>query len=87
MKRRRRGRGTILTVSVASSPSCRSGPTARLGGSVWHGLDLTAAATFNGPFTVGHVIEPLTALPTDLASHDYVEQEFSASGTAHAFRG
>ena len=46
----------------------------------------TAAAAFSGPFTVGHVIEPLTALPTDLASHDYVEQEFSAAGTAHAFR-
>jgi Alpha/beta hydrolase domain len=45
-----------------------------------------AAATFKGPFTVGHVIEPLTALPTDLAAHGYVEQEFSAAGTAHAFR-
>lgn len=46
----------------------------------------TAAAVFSGPFTVGHVIEPLTALPTDLAAHGYVEQEFSAAGTAHAFR-
>ncbi len=45
-----------------------------------------AAATFSGPLTVGHVIEPLSALPTNLASHDYVEQEFSAAGTAHAFR-
>src|SRR6185437_2915048 len=44
-----------------------------------------AAATFSGPFTVGKVIEPLTANPPDLASHDYVEQEFSAAGTAHAF--
>jgi Alpha/beta hydrolase domain len=44
------------------------------------------AAAFSGPFTVGKVSEPLTALPTNLASHDYVEQEFSASGTAHAFR-
>ena len=45
-----------------------------------------AAATFSGPLTVGHVMEPLTALPTDLAQHGYVEQEFSAAGTAHAFR-
>ena len=45
-----------------------------------------AAASFSGPFTAGHVIEPLTALPSTLAAHDYVEQEFSASGTAHAFR-
>lgn len=46
----------------------------------------SAAASFSGPFTVGHVIEPLTALPDNLASNGYVEQEFSASGTAHAFR-
>jgi hypothetical protein len=45
-----------------------------------------AAATFTGPLTVGHVIEPLTASPPDLAAHGYVEQEFSAAGTAHAFR-
>jgi Alpha/beta hydrolase domain len=43
------------------------------------------AATFK-PLTGGHVIEPLTALPTDLAEHHYIEEEFSASGTAHAFR-
>jgi hypothetical protein len=44
------------------------------------------AATFTGPLTVGHVLEPITALPTNLDAHDYVEQEFSAAGTAHAFR-
>ena len=43
-----------------------------------------AAAAFS-PLTVGHVIEPLTAMPPNLAAHGYVEQEFSASGTAHAF--
>lgn len=45
-----------------------------------------APATFSGPLTIGHVIEPLSALPTNLAQHNYVEQEFSASGAAHAFR-
>ena len=45
----------------------------------------TAASSFSGPFTAGHVIEPLTALPTNLAANGYVEQEFSAAGTAHAF--
>ncbi len=45
----------------------------------------TAVATFTGPVTTGHTIEPETALPTDLASHGYVEQEFFAGGTAHAF--
>lgn len=44
------------------------------------------AASFGGPLTVGHVEEPLTALPTDLAAHHYIEQEFTAAGTAHAFR-
>jgi Alpha/beta hydrolase domain len=45
-----------------------------------------ASATFTGPVTDGHVIEPLSALPLELAAHGYVEQEFFASGTATAFR-
>jgi hypothetical protein len=45
-----------------------------------------AVATFSGPVTVGYVVEPLSATPLDLASHGYVEQEFFAAGTAHAFR-
>lgn len=44
-----------------------------------------AAARLTGPITVGHVIEPLSAQPLDLAAHGYVEQEFFASGTASAF--
>jgi hypothetical protein len=46
-----------------------------------------AAATLTGPITVGHVIEPLTARPLELAPYGYVQQEFFASGTATAFRG
>ncbi len=45
-----------------------------------------AAAALTGPITVGHVIEPLTARPLELATHGYVEQEFFASGTATAFK-
>jgi hypothetical protein len=45
-----------------------------------------AAAVLSGPITTGHVVEPLSALPSDLAAHGYVEQEFFASGTARAFR-
>ena len=70
---------TVLVTPIAipvSEPAGASGT-----GSIY-----TAAAVFSGPFTAGHVIEPLTALPTDLAAHGYVEQEFSASGTAHAFQ-
>jgi hypothetical protein len=67
----------VAMMSIAAPSSAeRSGE-----GSIYQ-----AAATFSGPFTAGHVIEPLTALPTNLTSNDYVEQEFSASGTAHAFR-
>jgi hypothetical protein len=45
-----------------------------------------AEATLTGPITTGHIIEPLSALPLDLAAHGYVEQEFFASGTATAFQ-
>ena len=46
---------------------------------------LHAAATFSGPVTVGHIIEPLSTRSFALAAHGYVEQEFFASGTATAF--
>jgi hypothetical protein len=45
-----------------------------------------ATASFEEPPNIGHIIEPETALPSDLAAHDYVEQEYFASGTAHAFK-
>ena len=45
-----------------------------------------AAATLTGPVTTGHVIEPVSAIPLDLAAHGYVEQEFFAGGTAMAFK-
>ena len=45
-----------------------------------------SAATLTGPITVGHVVEPLSAQPVDLAASGYVEQEFFASGTATAFK-
>jgi hypothetical protein len=45
-----------------------------------------SAATLTGPVTVGHIVEPLTAQPSDLAANGYVEQEFFASGTATAFK-
>ena len=72
--------GVMVLVTSAVGPL--SDPVEASGtGSIYQ-----APATFSGPFTVGHVIEPLTALPPDLAAHGYVEQEFSAGGTAHEFR-
>ena len=47
---------------------------------------LTASATLTGPITTGHVIEPLSPTPENLAAEGYVQQEFLASGTAEAFR-
>jgi hypothetical protein len=44
-----------------------------------------ATATFTGPITTGHVIEPLSANPLNLAANGYVQQEFFAAGTATAF--
>jgi hypothetical protein len=44
-----------------------------------------AAAVFSTPPDTGHVNEPVSANPTGLADHGYVEQEYFASGTAYAF--
>jgi Alpha/beta hydrolase domain len=44
-----------------------------------------AAATLTGPITTGHIIEPLTGLPSQLSTYGYEEQEYFASGTASAF--
>jgi hypothetical protein len=43
-------------------------------------------ATFTGPITVGHVIEPETGIANGMAAHGYEEQEFFAAGTARALR-
>lgn len=45
----------------------------------------TARALFSGPLVAGTIIEPESARPTGVATYDYVEQEFVASGTANAF--
>jgi hypothetical protein len=73
------GGAMLMVASVAA-------PLPQLAGAASKPSIYQAAATFSGPLTVGHVMEPLTALPTDLAPHHYVEQEFAAAGTAHAFR-
>jgi hypothetical protein len=86
-ERKLRIRGWLLAVSsgvmvlVASVAGPLSEPAQAFGSPSIY----TAASSFSGPFTAGHVIEPLTALPTNLAANGYVEQEFSAAGTAHAF--
>ena len=68
-----------LTTALAAAPVAAPAEAADVASTS------TAVATFTGPVTTGHTIEPETALPTDLAAHGYVEQEFFAGGTAHAF--
>ncbi len=45
------------------------------------------AATLTGPVTTGHIVEPLSVHPPDLAANGYGEHEYFASGTATAFKG
>jgi Alpha/beta hydrolase domain len=45
-----------------------------------------SAATLTGPITVGHIVEPESAHPPDLAANGYEEHEYFASGTAMAFK-
>ncbi len=54
-------------------------------GAATQGSVYTESATLRGPVKVGHIIEPASVVPIHLAAHGYVEQEFFASGTAHAF--
>jgi hypothetical protein len=44
-----------------------------------------APSTFSAPPSTGSIVEPISANPTGLAAHGYVEQEYFASGTAYAF--
>ncbi|MGA2473692.1 MAG: hypothetical protein ABSG39_09365, partial [Acidimicrobiales bacterium] len=61
----------LLSVSLAT----------QLGAGAWSAAQATttpevsylAAATLIGPITTGHISEPLTALPLDLAKYGYVE--------------
>ncbi|HEY1653294.1 MAG TPA: alpha/beta hydrolase domain-containing protein [Acidimicrobiales bacterium] len=44
------------------------------------------AANLTGPITVGHIVEPESAHPLELAANGYEEQEYFASGKAMAFK-
>jgi hypothetical protein len=77
------GLGGLLALCITTGAIGTSGA----GASSDSGSTYRAAATFAGPITTGHVIEPLTGLPQNLAANGYVEQEYFASGTATAFKG
>jgi hypothetical protein len=74
----------VLLVALWSIPG-GAATTGATGKTINAKATYRAEARLTGPITVGHVIEPLTANPTNLAANGYVEQEFFASGTAAAF--
>jgi hypothetical protein len=77
--------GVVLLSGVWATPggASSSGASATPGNGK---VTYRARAVLTGPITTGHVIEPLSANPTGLAAHGYVEQEFFAAGTAAAFQ-
>jgi hypothetical protein len=44
-----------------------------------------ARAELSGPVSTGRFIEPISAVPVDLAAHGYLSEEFFVSGTASAY--
>jgi hypothetical protein len=80
MRMTRTPAAAVLVVLLA----LMAGPTAA-GASSAPQLNYQAAASFTHPPATGHISEPLTAQPSELAQNGYVEQEFFASGTATSF--
>jgi hypothetical protein len=72
---------TVLTLALGALAAGVS-PAGATGGSAIYG----ASATLSGPVTTGHIVEPLSAVSTNMAANGYEEQEYFASGTAHAFK-
>jgi hypothetical protein len=81
--------GLLVVVALGSSAcGTKQGATAmgQTGGTPAQRAIYGAEAALAGPVTTGHVIEPLSAHGLELAANGYTEQEFFASGTAHAFK-
>ena len=68
------------TLAACGSSASSSPTTAPAVSTPWQ-----APAVFSAPPDTGQIIDPLTAIPTDLAAYGYVEQEYFASGTAYSF--
>jgi len=73
----------VLAASLAACGGAASSSPTTTTPSVLTGW--RAPAVFSTPPDAGQVIEPLSANPSDLAAHGYVEQEYFASGTAYSF--
>ena len=69
--------GTLAACGGAASSSSTSSVAVLTG---WR-----APAVFSTPPAAGVVNDPISANPSGLASHGYIEQEYFASGTAYSF--
>jgi Alpha/beta hydrolase domain len=73
---------TAAVLTVALGTLAGAGQAGATGESALYG----ASATLSGPVTTGTIVEPLSGVGTNLAASGYEEQEYFASGTAHAFK-
>ncbi len=80
---------TLLVVAgilaACGSSATNATATSSAGRSPTQSTRWEAPATFTTPPDSGKTIEPVSANPTGLAAHGYVEQEYFASGTAYDF--
>ena len=86
----RTARGTsrwsaVVLIVAGTLAACGSGATTSPATTAAQPTGWRAAAVSSTPPDTGHIIEPVTANPADLAAHGYVEQEYFASGTAYSF--
>ena len=75
----------VLLIVTGTLAACGSAATSSPTTSAAEPTGWRAPAVFSTPPDTGHIIEPVSANPTDLAAHGYVEQEYFASGTAYSF--
>jgi hypothetical protein len=78
-------RSAVLLIVAGVLAACGSAATSSPATTVAKPTGWRAPAVFSTPPDTGHIIEPVSANPTDLAAHGYVEQEYFASGTAYSF--
>ncbi len=77
--------GAVILIVAGTLAACGSAASSSPATTAAVATGWRAPALFSSPPDTGHVIEPLSANPTDLAAHGYEEQEYFASGTAYSF--
>jgi len=75
----------VLLILAGTLAACGSAATSAPATSAAELTGWRAPAAFSTPPDNGHVIEPVSANPTGLAAHGYMEHEYFASGTAYSF--